>query len=43
MQTLPGMRRPDVVDDDSSRLIADGFVVPDGAPGLVPEPLRREA
>jgi uncharacterized protein (TIGR03032 family) len=40
VQVLPRMRRPDVI-NDQPRLIADSFVVPDEALGLVPAPLRH--
>jgi uncharacterized protein (TIGR03032 family) len=42
VQVLPGMRRPDVI-NDQPRLIADSFVVPDEALELVPRPLRHAA
>lgn len=42
VQVLPGVRRPDVVNDRTS-LIADSFIVPDGALGLVPDPMRHPA
>jgi uncharacterized protein (TIGR03032 family) len=42
VQVLPGVRHPDVI-NDQPRLIADSFVVPDEALDLVPEPLRYAA
>ena len=42
VQVLPGMRHPDVI-NDQPRVIADSFVVPDEALDLVPGPLRRAA
>jgi len=42
VQVLPGVRRPDVI-NDQPRLIADSFIVPDEALDLVPGPLRRDA
>jgi uncharacterized protein (TIGR03032 family) len=42
VQALPGMRQPDLI-NDQPRLIADSFVVPDAALDLVPEPLCRPA
>jgi uncharacterized protein (TIGR03032 family) len=39
---LPGVQRPDVINDEPG-LIADSFVVPDEALGLVPGSLRRTA
>jgi uncharacterized protein (TIGR03032 family) len=40
VQVLPGMRHPDVI-NDQPRLIADSFVVPDEALATVPGPLRH--
>jgi uncharacterized protein (TIGR03032 family) len=42
LQVLPGMQRPDVI-NDQRRLIADSFVVPDEALELVPRSLRHAA
>ncbi len=42
VQVLPGMRQPDVI-NDQPRLIADSFVVPDETLALVPGPLCRPA
>jgi uncharacterized protein (TIGR03032 family) len=42
VQVLPGVRHPDVI-NDQPRLIADSFVVPDEALDLVPAPLRHAA
>ena len=42
VQVLPGVRHPDVI-NDQPRVIADSFVVPDEALGLVPGPLRHTA
>jgi uncharacterized protein (TIGR03032 family) len=42
VQVLPGLRHPDVI-NDQPRLIADSFVVPDEALELVPQPLRHTA
>ena len=42
VQVLPGVRHPDVI-NDQPRLIADSFVVPDEALELVPRPLRHAA
>jgi uncharacterized protein (TIGR03032 family) len=42
VQVLPGVRHPDVI-NDQPRLIADSFVVPDEALELVPGPLRNTA
>jgi uncharacterized protein (TIGR03032 family) len=42
VQALPGVRRPDVINDNPS-LIADSFVVPDEALELTPESLRHPA
>jgi uncharacterized protein (TIGR03032 family) len=42
VQVLPGVRHPDVI-NDQPRLIADSFVVPDEALDLVPVPLRHAA
>jgi uncharacterized protein (TIGR03032 family) len=42
VQALPGMHHPDVI-NDQPRLIADSFVLPEEALGLVPEPLRHSA
>jgi uncharacterized protein (TIGR03032 family) len=42
VQVLPGVRHPDVI-NDQPRVIADSFVMPDEALGLVPEPLRHTA
>jgi uncharacterized protein (TIGR03032 family) len=42
VQVLPGVRHPDVI-NDQPRLIADSFVVPDEALDLVPAPLRYAA
>jgi hypothetical protein len=42
VQVLPGVRRPDLI-NDQPRLIADAFVVPDEALDFVPEPLRHPA
>jgi uncharacterized protein (TIGR03032 family) len=42
VQTLPGVRHPDVV-NDQPRVIADSFVVPDEAMGFVPVSLRQAA
>jgi uncharacterized protein (TIGR03032 family) len=42
VQALPGMQHPDVI-NDQPRLIADSFVLPVEALGLVPEPLRHSA
>jgi uncharacterized protein (TIGR03032 family) len=42
VQVLPGVRHPDVI-NDQPRLIADSFVVPDEALNCVPEPLRHAA
>lgn len=42
VQVLPGVRHPDVI-NDQPRLIADSFVVPDEALDLVPEPLCHPA
>jgi hypothetical protein len=42
VQVLPGVRHPDVI-NDQPRLIADSFVVPDEALDLVPGPLRHPA
>ena len=39
---LPGMRRPDVINDEPA-LIADSFIVPDEALGLIPGSLRHVA
>jgi uncharacterized protein (TIGR03032 family) len=40
VQVLPGVRHPDVI-NDQPRLLADAFVVPDEALDLVPAPLRH--
>lgn len=40
VQVLPGVRHPDVI-NDQPRVIADAFVVPDDALDLVPGPLRH--
>jgi hypothetical protein len=42
VQVLPGVRHPDVI-NDQPRLVADSFVVPDEALDLVPAPLRHTA
>src|SRR5262249_13371299 len=42
VQVLPGVQRPDVI-NDRPRLIADSFVVPDEALDLVPRPLCHPA
>ncbi len=42
VQVLPGVRYPDVI-NDQPRPIADAFVVPDEALELVPRPLRHAA
>jgi hypothetical protein len=42
VQVLPGMLRPDVINDQPS-VIADSFVVPDEVLDLVPTPLRHAA
>ena len=42
VQALPGVRRPDVI-NDQPRLIADSFIVPVEALDLVPEPLCNPA
>ena len=42
VQVLPGVRHPDVI-NDQQRLIADSFVVPDEALDLVPGSLRHAA
>ena len=42
VQVLPGVRHPDVI-NDQPRLIADAFVVPDEALDLVPGPLCHAA
>jgi uncharacterized protein (TIGR03032 family) len=42
VQVLPGLRHPDVI-NDQHRLIADSFVVPDEALDLVPGPLCHPA
>jgi uncharacterized protein (TIGR03032 family) len=42
VQVLPGVRHPDVI-NDQPRLIADSFVVPDETLDIVPEPLRHRA
>jgi len=42
VQVLPGVRHPDVI-NDQSRVIADSFVVPDEAMESVRGPLRRTA
>ena len=42
VQVLPGVRHPDVI-NDQPRLIADSFVVPEAALDLVPAPLRHAA
>ncbi len=42
VQVLPGVRQPDVI-NDQPRVIADSFVVPDEALDLVPAPLRHAA
>ncbi|BBO33797.1 TIGR03032 family protein [Lacipirellula parvula] len=42
VSVLPGVRRPDVINDEPS-LIADSFVVPDEALDQVPGPLRHAA
>jgi uncharacterized protein (TIGR03032 family) len=42
VQVLPGMRRPDLI-NDQPRAIADSFVVPDDALDFVPGPLRHAA
>jgi uncharacterized protein (TIGR03032 family) len=42
VQVLPGVRHPDVI-NDQPRLIADAFVVPDEALDLVPGPLCHPA
>jgi hypothetical protein len=42
VQVLPGVRHPDVI-NDQPRLIADSFVVPDEALALVPGPLCHPA
>ena len=42
VQVLPGIRHPELINDDNS-LIADSFVLPDQALGLVPAPLRFPA
>ena len=42
VQVLPGVRHPDVI-NDQPRVIADSFVVPDEALDLVPGPLRHAA
>jgi uncharacterized protein (TIGR03032 family) len=42
VQVLPGVRYPDVI-NDQPRVIADSFVVPDEALDLVPGSLRRAA
>src|SRR5262245_46017059 len=42
VQVLPGVRHPDVI-NDQPRVIADSFVVPDEALDLVPVPLRHAA
>jgi uncharacterized protein (TIGR03032 family) len=42
VQVLPGIRFPDVINDNPS-LLADSFVLPERALGQVPEALRRGA
>jgi uncharacterized protein (TIGR03032 family) len=42
VQALPGVRCPDLINDNNA-LLADSFVLPDEALGLVPAPLRRPA
>jgi hypothetical protein len=42
VQVLPGVRHPDVI-NDQPRVIADSFVVPDEALDLVPGPLCHPA
>ncbi|AMV41025.1 TIGR03032 family protein [Planctomyces sp. SH-PL62] len=42
VQALPGMRHPDVI-NDQPRIISDSFVVPDEALNLVPGLLRHDA
>src|SRR4029077_12227742 len=42
VQVLPGVMRPDVI-NDQPRVLADSFVVPDEALDVVPEPLRHFA
>jgi uncharacterized protein (TIGR03032 family) len=42
VQVLPGVRFPDLVNDNTA-LIADSFVLPNEALGIVPAPLRRLA
>ena len=42
VQVLPGVRRPDVINDDM-RLITDSFILPNEALGLVPGPLQHPA
>ena len=39
VQTLPGVRYPDLINDDN-RLLANSFVLPENALKVVPEPLR---
>jgi uncharacterized protein (TIGR03032 family) len=42
VQVLPGVRSPDLINDQPT-LLADSFVVPDEALGMVPETLRYPA
>jgi uncharacterized protein (TIGR03032 family) len=42
VQVLPGMRQPDVI-NDQMLLIADSFIVPDESMDFVPGPLRNPA
>jgi uncharacterized protein (TIGR03032 family) len=42
VQVLPGVRSPDLINDQPT-LLADSFVVPDEALAVVPEPLRYPA
>ncbi len=42
LQVLPGVRYPDVI-NDQPQVIANSFVVPNEALGFVPEPLRHVA
>jgi hypothetical protein len=42
VQVLPGVRSPDLINDQPA-LLADSFVVPDEALRVVPEPLRYPA
>ena len=42
VQVLPGVRHPDVINDEPT-VLADSFILPDGAMSLVPTPLRHPA